>query len=64
MLADGRMDELSLHGGCDVLDQNQTKYSANFWLVCPRPPALPRPQDPEYNPGRPCILGLRSGRKP
>mmetsp|Transcript_13811 Transcript_13811/g.45114 ORF Transcript_13811/g.45114 Transcript_13811/m.45114 type:complete len:524 (+) Transcript_13811:90-1661(+) len=32
MLADGRMDELSLHGGCDVLDQNQTKYSANFWL--------------------------------
>ena len=26
------MDEYSLHGGCDVLDQLETKWSANFWL--------------------------------
>ena len=26
------MDEFSLHGGCDVLDGAETKWSANFWL--------------------------------
>lgn len=32
MLANGEMDDFSLHGGCDVLDPNATKWSANFWL--------------------------------
>ena len=32
MLPNGEMDEMSLHGGCDVLDQTATKWSANFWL--------------------------------
>ena len=31
MLPSGEMDELSLHGGCDVLKETETKYSANFW---------------------------------
>ena len=26
------MDEFSLHGGCDVLDGAEIKWSANFWL--------------------------------
>ena len=26
------MDDFSLHGGCDVLDKEATKWSANFWL--------------------------------
>ena len=32
MLPDGSMDDFSLHGGCDVLDKEATKWSANFWL--------------------------------
>jgi len=32
MLANGEMDDLSLHGGCDVLLEEETKWSANFWL--------------------------------
>ena len=32
MRPDGTMDDLSLHGGCDVLDPDKTKWSANFWL--------------------------------
>ena len=32
MLPDGSMDDFSLHGGCDVLDEQATKWSANFWL--------------------------------
>ena len=32
MLPDGSMDDYSLHAGCDVLDPEATKYSANFWL--------------------------------
>ena len=32
MLPDGSMDDFSLHGGCDVLDESATKWSANFWL--------------------------------
>jgi len=32
MLPDGSMDDYSLHGGCDVLDADATKFSANFWL--------------------------------
>ena len=36
MLPSGEMDELSLHGGCDVLKETETKYSANFW--CRRRP--------------------------
>jgi len=32
MLPNGEMDDFSLHGGCDVLDQTATKWSANFWL--------------------------------
>ena len=32
MLPNGQMDEYSLHGGCDVLDGSETKWSANFWL--------------------------------
>ena len=32
MLPDGTMDDFSLHGGCDVLDRDATKWSANFWL--------------------------------
>ena len=32
MLPNGQMDDFSLHGGCDVLDQTATKWSANFWL--------------------------------
>ena len=30
--ADGSLDEFSLHGGCDVLDPDEIKWSANFWL--------------------------------
>ena len=29
---DGSLDEFSLHGGCDVLDPDEIKWSANFWL--------------------------------
>ena len=47
MLPSGEMDELSLHGGCDVLKETETKYSANFWCraaaVRPPPPTDPRP---------------------
>ena len=32
MLPNGDMDDYSLHGGCDVLDKEATKWSANFWL--------------------------------
>ena len=32
MLPDGSMDDFSLHGGCDVLLEHETKWSANFWL--------------------------------
>ena len=32
MHPDGTMDDFSLHGGCDVLDESATKWSANFWL--------------------------------
>jgi len=32
MLPNGQMDDFSLHGGCDVLDPDATKWSANFWL--------------------------------
>ena len=32
MLPSGEMDDFSLHGGCDVLDEQATKWSANFWL--------------------------------
>lgn len=32
MLPNGEMDDYSLHGGCDVLDETETKWSANFWL--------------------------------
>ena len=32
MLPNGEMDEMSLHGGCDVLDEQEEKWSANFWL--------------------------------
>ena len=32
MQPDGTMDDFSLHGGCDVLDKDATKWSANFWL--------------------------------
>ena len=32
MHADGSLDEFSLHGGCDVLDPDEIKWSANFWL--------------------------------
>jgi len=32
MLPNGEMDDFSLHGGCDVLEQDATKFSANFWL--------------------------------
>ena len=32
MHPDGTMDDFSLHGGCDVLEASQTKWSANFWL--------------------------------
>ena len=32
MHPDGSMDDLSLHGGCDVLGEEETKWSANFWL--------------------------------
>jgi len=32
MLPNGQTDEYSLHGGCDVLDGSETKWSANFWL--------------------------------
>ena len=32
MLPSGDMDDFSLHGGCDVLDKEATKWSANFWL--------------------------------
>ena len=32
MLPNGEMDDYSLHGGCDVLDEQATKWSANFWL--------------------------------
>ena len=35
MLPNGQMDDFSLHGGCDVLDPDATKWSANFWLVRP-----------------------------
>ena len=31
MLPNGEMDEMSLHGGCDVLEHDE-KWSANFWL--------------------------------
>ena len=34
MLPNGEMDDFSLHGGCDVLDQTATKWSANFWWAC------------------------------
>ena len=36
MLPNGQMDDFSLHGGCDVLDDTATKWSANFW--CGRAP--------------------------
>ena len=44
MLPSGEMDELSLHGGCDVLKETETKYSANFWCraAANRPP-VPAP---------------------
>ena len=29
---DGTQDDYSLHGGCDVLEVSETKWSANFWL--------------------------------
>ena len=32
MQPDGSMDDYSLHGGCDVLDEKAAKWSANFWL--------------------------------
>ncbi len=32
VLPDGSMDDYSLHGGCDVLSETETKWSANFWL--------------------------------
>jgi len=32
MLPNGEMDDHSLHGGCDVLDAQAIKWSANFWL--------------------------------
>ena len=32
MLPNGELDDFSLHGGCDVLREEETKFSANFWL--------------------------------
>lgn len=32
LLPSGEMDHHSLHGACDVLGENDTKWSANFWL--------------------------------
>ena len=46
MLPSGEMDELSLHGGCDVLKETETKYSANFWCRRRSPPRPPPPTDP------------------
>lgn len=32
LLPNGKLDPLSLHGGCRVLEKNASKWSANFWL--------------------------------
>lgn len=32
LLPNGEQDDYSLHGGCDVLNAEETKWSANFWL--------------------------------
>ena len=50
MLPSGEMDELSLHGGCDVLKETETKYSANFWCRAARRRALHRPPIPDRPP--------------
>ena len=49
MLPSGEMDELSLHGGCDVLKETETKYSANFWCRAARR----RPPSTAHRPDRP-----------
>ena len=48
MLPSGEMDELSLHGGCDVLKETETKYSANFWCrsAAAAPSTAHRPDRP------------------
>ena len=53
MLPSGEMDELSLHGGCDVLKETETKYSANFWCRRLPPPRPPPPTDPRPTAHRP-----------
>merc|ERR1711924_141889 len=32
MSPEGKLDPSSLHGGCRVLSQNTSKWSANFWV--------------------------------
>ena len=62
MLPSGEMDELSLHGGCDVLKETETKYSANFWC---RRRSSPRPPPPTESPtARPPPATRRLWNKP
>ena len=61
MLPSGEMDELSLHGGCDVLKETETKYSANFWCAV-RHRALHRPPNPRPTAHRPPRAGCGTSR--